>query len=90
MLNMNYQKGLNDIREKIIRTPKPPLMTFIDDPLRVLRSIRFASRFDFCIDHDLFLATQNQKVIVCVFFFFYIFKILIQLIKIRNTLTCMV
>ena len=39
--------GINDLRNGIIRTPLEPLNTFLDDPLRILRTIRFASRFLF-------------------------------------------
>lgn len=39
--------GLADLNAGLIRTPLPPLTTFLDDPLRVLRCIRFASRFDY-------------------------------------------
>lgn len=42
--------GLPDMRAKLIRTPLEPYQTFMDDPLRVLRLIRFASRLDFSID----------------------------------------
>lgn len=41
--------GLQDMAARIIRTPLPPKETFADDPLRVLRLIRFASRLDFTI-----------------------------------------
>ncbi|GAK68294.1 tRNA nucleotidyltransferase [Moesziomyces antarcticus] len=37
--------GLQDLASGLIRTPLPPLTTFLDDPLRVLRCVRFASRF---------------------------------------------
>ncbi|KAG1757935.1 hypothetical protein EDB19DRAFT_1659877 [Suillus lakei] len=39
------EKGLDDLRNGIIRTPLPPRETFMDDPLRVIRCVRFASRF---------------------------------------------
>ncbi|KAL3426025.1 poly A polymerase head domain-containing protein [Phlyctema vagabunda] len=42
--------GLVDMQAKLIRTPLEPYQTFMDDPLRVLRLIRFASRLDFSID----------------------------------------
>jgi tRNA nucleotidyltransferase (CCA-adding enzyme) len=42
-------KGINDLKNEIVRTPLPPKKTFIDDPLRVLRTIRFAQRFGFNI-----------------------------------------
>jgi len=34
--------GIDDLKNGIIRTPLEPLKTFVDDPLRVLRTIRFA------------------------------------------------
>ncbi|KZT22100.1 hypothetical protein NEOLEDRAFT_1157898 [Neolentinus lepideus HHB14362 ss-1] len=40
-------KGLQDLKDGIVRTPLPPRETFLDDPLRVIRSIRFASRFGY-------------------------------------------
>ncbi|KAF4824562.1 CCA tRNA nucleotidyltransferase [Colletotrichum tropicale] len=42
--------GLKDMASRLIRTPMSPLQTFTDDPLRVLRLVRFASRLDFDID----------------------------------------
>ena len=44
---------LRDLSLQIIRTPLIPLQTFLDDPLRILRGIRFASRYHFGHDHDL-------------------------------------
>ncbi|KAM9978987.1 hypothetical protein ACTFIZ_000324 [Dictyostelium cf. discoideum] len=55
-------KGINDLRDGIIRTPLPSLTTFLDDPLRVFRSIRFASRLHFEIDDELFKAGSDPVV----------------------------
>ncbi|DBA00293.1 TPA: hypothetical protein N0F65_001488 [Lagenidium giganteum] len=45
------QRGVEDLRNGIVRTPLDPRVTFLDDPLRVLRAVRFASRFNFEL-HD--------------------------------------
>lgn len=44
--------GVDDLRKGIIRTPLNPDITFSDDPLRMLRAIRFATRFGFHINHE--------------------------------------
>lgn len=43
-------RGVHDIREGIIRTPLDPYETFDDDPVRILRCLRFAARFGWKID----------------------------------------
>jgi poly(A) polymerase len=44
--------GLSDLKNRIIRTPLEPGITFSDDPLRMMRAIRFASQLDFVVDPD--------------------------------------
>jgi len=53
--------GVNDIEEKLIRTPLDPEITFSDDPLRMMRAIRFASQLNFNIDEAALAAITKQK-----------------------------
>ena len=52
--------GLDDLWDGIIRTPLDPDITFSDDPLRMLRCIRFATRFRFYIEDETFDALQRN------------------------------
>lgn len=55
--------GLQDLHNRIVRTPLPPLVTLTDDPLRCLRAIRFACRLGFNIDPQLAEAMLNPVVL---------------------------
>lgn len=55
-------KGLADLEAGIIRTPVDPLITFRDDPLRILRAIRFSSRYAFSFDDALVNAARCQDI----------------------------
>ena len=56
------KRGLDDMRQGIIKTPMSPYETFKDDPLRVLRSIRFASRLGYKIANEDQEAMQNEEI----------------------------
>ncbi|XP_074269184.1 tRNA nucleotidyltransferase cca2 isoform X2 [Silene latifolia] len=55
-------RGITDLKLGKIVTPLPPKETFLDDPLRVLRSIRFGARFNFTLDEDLKKAAASDEV----------------------------
>ena len=56
------KRGLGDLELKVIKTPLPPLQTFKDDPLRVLRAIRFASRLKFKLDEGDVASMRNDSI----------------------------
>ncbi|HMP99598.1 MAG TPA: CCA tRNA nucleotidyltransferase [Cyclobacteriaceae bacterium] len=47
-------QGVSDLKKKIIRTPQNPDITFSDDPLRMMRAVRFATQLNFDIEPDTF------------------------------------
>ncbi|MCK4747959.1 MAG: HD domain-containing protein, partial [Bacteroidales bacterium] len=53
--------GLNHLEEKLIKTPLDPGRTFSDDPLRMLRGIRFAARLDFTIEPGTLTAIRENR-----------------------------
>ena len=52
--------GVGDLKRKVIRTPQDPVVTFSDDPLRMMRAVRFASQLNFDIEADTFAALISQ------------------------------
>jgi hypothetical protein len=59
----DFVGGLEDLQTGLIRTPMEPLQTFLDDPLRVLRLVRFASRLGFKIDEEAGRVMADERVL---------------------------
>ena len=53
-------EGIDDLKNKIIRTPLDPVETLMEDPLRMLRAIRFSVTKDFEIEESLFQAMFTE------------------------------
>ena len=53
--------GLEDLRQGNIRTPLDPDITFSDDPLRMMRCIRFATQLNFYIEEETFASLRRNK-----------------------------
>lgn len=52
--------GFSDIKNKILRTPIDPLITFDDDPLRIMRAFRFAAELQFVVDDKIIEASERS------------------------------
>lgn len=52
--------GISDLENKLIKTPLAPEITFSDDPLRMMRAIRFATQLDFVIEDKTLAGIQSQ------------------------------
>ena len=57
----DHFQGLHDLDAGIIRTPLDPVTTFSEDPLRMLRAIRFSSQLGFSIEDETFRAINKVK-----------------------------
>src|SRR5215212_6949604 len=53
--------GIDDLKQQLIRTPLDPSQTFSDDPLRMMRAIRFATQLKFHIYPETFHAIEQNK-----------------------------
>ena len=58
---IDHFNGIEDIENKFIRTPLDPKITFDDDPLRILRAFRFASRLNFTVDESIMKAAEELR-----------------------------
>jgi tRNA nucleotidyltransferase (CCA-adding enzyme) len=59
--------GMEDLGSRLVRTPLPPSVTFLDDPLRILRAVRFASRFDYRLHADIGRTVCSQPAVAVAF-----------------------
>ena len=55
------KRGLQDIKDKVLRTPLDPKITFRDDPLRMLRAVRFKNRFRLRYETNLHSAIVRER-----------------------------
>ena len=53
--------GMQDMHDRIIRTPLNPDITFSDDPLRMMRAVRFATQLDFTIEEQTFAGIRRMR-----------------------------
>ncbi len=58
---IDHVGGLNDLENKTIRVIGDPLVRFVEDPVRILRTLEFATRLDFTIHEDIWPAIAAHK-----------------------------
>jgi tRNA nucleotidyltransferase/poly(A) polymerase len=58
----DYVGGMDDLRNGVARTPRDPYDTYMEDPLRILRAIRFAGRYNMELDPGLVEAARHPNV----------------------------
>ena len=76
------KKGIEDLKNSLIRMTKECIISFNEDPLRMLRVIRFASRFQFKLDNDI-IDNINKE------FFIKLFNDILSNERIEKELSCM-
>jgi len=57
---IDFFNGFQDLQDKILRTPLDPDVTYSDDPLRMMRGVRFATQLGFTIEENSFQSIQNN------------------------------
>ncbi|NHW58897.1 tRNA nucleotidyltransferase, partial [Escherichia coli] len=57
---MDPFSGVQDLESKILKTPLEPLQTYSDDPLRMMRAIRFASTLNFKVEQNSLDAIKQE------------------------------
>lgn len=57
---IDFFNGFQDLQKKILRTPLDPDVTYSDDPLRMMRGVRFATQLGFTIEENSFQSIQNN------------------------------
>lgn len=55
-------RGIDDLSNRIARTPLAPLETFQEDPLRILRTVRFATRYNCSIEPSILVAAREPDI----------------------------
>ena len=60
-------RGLEDLRQGLLRTPLAAMETFMDDPLRVLRAVRFGTRFGFELEASLVEVRPPMTILLVTF-----------------------
>ena len=59
----DFTTGYDDLMNQLIRTPINPIQSFIDDPLRIFRGIRFSCKYGYQIETETYQAMSNENVL---------------------------
>ncbi len=59
-LLIDHYDGIGDLERKILKTPKDPEQTFSEDPLRIMRAVRFAAQLEFTIESATLAACKEM------------------------------